>query len=199
MSLSPADLCSYLYLTEHHRRFTVGSLELFRNYVEVRMPFLNEDFFRTLFRSPASWRDKTEIHRAIIGANAPSLLRVRNSNNGAPGDAGPFAEKLWDKVNSFLKRLNLYGYRHYHSFERWMKQRLLESVEQVLLHPRSVEREIFHEAGLRRLIDETKRGVADHAYLLQILLILELWQQENEGGGDGCGGVGVGKRVGLRD
>jgi hypothetical protein len=49
------------------------------------------------------------------------------------------------------------------------------------------------EAGLRRLIGETKHGVADHAYLLQILLILELWQQENEGEG-AVGGVGGTRR-----
>jgi asparagine synthase (glutamine-hydrolysing) len=178
VSLSPPDLCSYLYLTEHHRRFTIASLELFRNYVEVRLPFVDEKFLRVLFRSPVSWRDRTDIHRAIIGSNEPALLKVRNSNTGAPGDAGPLVEKLCDKMNSLFKRFNLYGYRHYHNFERWMKQKLLESVEQVLLHPTSLARGIFREAGLRRLIEETQRGVADHAYLLQILLILELWQQE---------------------
>ena len=181
--LSPSDLCSYLYLTEQHRRLTIASLELFRNLVEVRMPFVDEDFLRVLFRSPPRWRDKTDIHRAIIGTNAPGLLKVRNSNTGAPGDAGPVVEKLWDKANGLFRRFNLYGYRHYHSFERWMRQSLVETVEQVLLHPRCLGRGIYREAGLRRLIDETKRGTVDHAYLLQILLILELWQQENEVGG----------------
>ena len=178
VKLSPPDLCSYLYLTEHHRRFTVASLELFRNFVEVRMPFVDEEFLRVLFRGPSRWRDETAIHRAIIGKNSPALLKVRNSNTGAPGNAGPLVEKLWDKVNSVCKRLNLYGYRHYHSFERWMKENLLNSVEQVLLHPRCLGRGMYREAGLRRLIEETRRGVADRAYLLQILLILELWQQE---------------------
>ena len=180
VSLSPADLCSYLYLTEHHRRFTVASLELFRNYVEVRMPFVDQIFLHALFRSPTEWRDRTEIHRAIIGGNSPALLRVRNSNTGAPGDASPCAAKVWDKVNSLFKRLNVYGYRHYHSFDRWMKANLLASVEQVLLRPASLARGIFLESSLRRLIGETRSGAADHAYLLQTLLILELWQQENE-------------------
>lgn len=178
--LSPPDLCSYLYLKEHHRRFTVASLELFRNYVEVRMPFVDEAFLRVLFHSPPQWRDKTGIHRAILGKNSPALLKVRNSNTGAPGNAGPLVEKLWDKLNSVFKRLNLYGYRHYHSFERWMKDKLLDSAEQMLSHPVSLTRGILRESSLRRLIDETKRGVADHAYLLQVLLILELWQQGNE-------------------
>ena len=177
--LSPADLCSYLYLEEHHRRFTVASLELFRTLFEVRLPFVDADFLAVLFRAPASWRDDTTIHRAIIGTNHPAMLRVRNSNTGAPGGAGPFLEMIFDKINSLGKRLNLYGYRHYHNFERWMKQMLVESVEQVLLSPDSLSRGVYREAALRRLLEETRRGIADHGYLLQILLILELWQQEN--------------------
>jgi asparagine synthase (glutamine-hydrolysing) len=177
--LSPPDLCSYLYLTEQHRRFTIPSLELFRNFAEVRMPFVDEDFLRVLFRCPAQCRDGTDIHRAIIKANNPSLLRVRNSNTGAPGDAGPIAEKILDKVNSLFRRVNLYGYRHYHSFQRWMKEMLLDSIQQVILHPESLARGIYRKTTLQRLIEETKRGVGDYAYLLQILLILELWQREN--------------------
>jgi len=107
------------------------------------------------------------------------MLRVRNSNTGAPGGAGPFREMIFDKLNSLGRRLNLYGYRHYHNFDRWMKQMLAESVEQVLLSPDSLSRGVYRVASLRRLLEETKRGIADHGYLLQILLILELWQQEN--------------------
>jgi asparagine synthase (glutamine-hydrolysing) len=177
--LSPADLCSYLYLEEHHRRFTIASLELFRSLFEVRLPFVDANFLTVLFRAPALWRDDTAIHRAIIGTNHHALLRVRNSNTGAPGSAGPFVTAIFDKINSVCKRLHLHGYRHYHDFEHWMKQTLVESVEQVLLASDSLSRGMYHEAVLCRLLEETRRGVADHGYLLQILLILELWQQEN--------------------
>jgi len=177
--LSPADLCSYLYLEEAHRRFTIPSLALFRNVVEVRLPFVDDDFLAVLFRAPASWRDGTGIHRAIIKANLPALLGVRNSNTGAPADAGPVLEKILDKVNSLCRRLNLYGYRHYHNFDLWMQRTLVDSVERVLLEPDGFARRMYREATLRRLIGETRHGIADHGYLFQILLILELWQREN--------------------
>jgi hypothetical protein len=48
-----------------------------------------------------------------------------------------------------------------------------------LLSPDSLSRGVYREATLRRLLEETRRGSADHGYLLQVLLILELWQQEN--------------------
>jgi hypothetical protein len=38
---------------------------------------------------------------------------------------------------------------------------------------------MYRQATLRRLLEETRRGIVDHGYLLQIMLILELWQQEN--------------------
>jgi asparagine synthase (glutamine-hydrolysing) len=177
--LSPADLCSYLYLEEHHRRYTVASLALFRTLFEVRLPFVDPDFLTVLFRAPAAWRDGTALHRSITGANHPALLRVRNSNTGAPGNAGPWLEAIFDKANSVCKRLNLHGYRHYHDFTHWMTQTLVESVERVLLSPDSLRRGMYREATLRRLLEETRRGIADYGYLLQVLLILELWQQEN--------------------
>jgi hypothetical protein len=62
-------------------------------------------------------------------------------------------------LNSVCKRLNLYGYRHYHDSERWMKRLLVESVEKVLLSPDSLSRGMYHEAALCRLLEETRRGV----------------------------------------
>ena len=178
VALPPSDLCSYLYLMEHHRRYTVASLELFRNLVEVRLPFVDLDFLTALWQGPSSWRNDTTIHRTITGGNNLALLRVRNANTGAPGNAGPLAEKILDKVNSVCKRLHVYGYRHYHNFERWMAQRLSTAVEDVLFDADSLARGIYREATLRRLLYETKHGVVDHGYLLQILLTLELWQRD---------------------
>jgi len=176
LELHPAELCSYLYLQEQHRRFTVPSLELFRNTVEVRLPFADEDFLTDLFASPAALRSGTVIHKALIGGK---LLRVRNSNTGAPAGASPLVESVLDKFNTIFKRLNVYGYRHYHNFDKWMKDQLLASVESVLLDPATIQRGMLHEPTLRRLIEATRSGAADHGYLFQVLLILELWQREN--------------------
>ena len=177
--LAPADLCSYLYLTEIHRRFTLASLELFRHAVEIRLPFIDLAFLHVLFRGRARWRDDTTLHRAITAAGNQKLLKVRNSNTGAPGDAGPLLEKALDKANTLFKRLNVRGYRHYHNFQAWMREQLLSSVETVLLSQQSLGRGVLRESGLRRLLDDTRHRRTDHSYLLQVLLLVELWQQEN--------------------
>jgi hypothetical protein len=60
-----------------------------------------------------------------------------------------------------------------------MRHAFLEGVEQVLLNPGTLARGIVREPALRRLVDEAKRGAHGHDHLLQVLTIVELWQQDN--------------------
>ena len=179
VELTPPDLCTYLYLTEHHRRSSIPSLELFRAALEVRLPFLDSQFLPLVLRAPAAWRDGVEIHRALMLRGNARLLKVRNSNTGAPGNASPLVEMALDKVNTLLRRMNVYGYRHYHQFDAWMQAQLLTHVEAVLLGRQALDRGLVREKAVRQLIDETRNGTADRSFLLLVLLIVELWQRQN--------------------
>jgi len=176
--LSPADLCSYLYLKEYHRRVTIPSLEIFRNIAEVRMPLADVEFVRTVLQGPARWREGVSIHQSLIAANGRKYLAVRNPNTGAPAGAGPWQEYVLDKMNTVLRRLNVYGYRHYHSFDGWMRRALLDLVDRVVLDPQTLARGVFRESRVRQLIAEAHKGGTDHDDLLQTLVIVELWQRE---------------------
>jgi asparagine synthase (glutamine-hydrolysing) len=177
--LSPADLCSYVYLKEYHRRVTVPSLEIFRNVADVRLPLADVDFIAAVLRGPSRWRDGVAIHQALIKANGPQYLRVRNPNTGAPAGAGPRQEFMLDKLNSILRRLNVYGYRHYHSFDGWMRRAFLKMVDRVVLDPETLARGVFRESAVRRMATEAHKGVQDHDDLLQALVIVELWQRQS--------------------
>jgi asparagine synthase (glutamine-hydrolysing) len=177
--LPPADACTYLYATEHHRRSTIPSLELFRDEVEVRLPFFDDHFLHVLLQAPAAWRDGVEIHRVVTARGNRRLLDVRNSNTGAPGSANAFVEAVFDKLNTVLRRLNVNGYRHYHEFDAWMRAQLLDHVESVLLTRPAIERGMLQPSAVRELIAQTRSGTADRAYLLLVLLIFEIWQRQN--------------------
>jgi asparagine synthase (glutamine-hydrolysing) len=178
-ALAPADLCSYLYLHEYHRRVTVPSLDIFRHVVEVRVPLADPEFLRVVLQGRREWREGTEIHRALIGFNSRRLLRVRNPNTGARAGAGPGEEWVFDKLNSVLRRLNVYGYRHYHDFDGWMRRSFLDSIERVLLSKDALSRPHVHPDGVARLVAEAKQGMRTHDHVLQLLANVELWQQEN--------------------
>jgi asparagine synthase (glutamine-hydrolysing) len=179
--LTASEAISHLYLFEYHRRFSVPSLQVFRSRVEVRMPFVDEDFLQALFQLPAAARMDTSIHRHLIGALKPAMNVVRNSNTGAPADAGPVVAWVADKLNTMLKRLRVRGFRHYHDFDAWMAERLIEPTQALLLAKDSFAREIFRDSTLERLVADTRGGDRRRGYLLQLLLVLELWQQENFG------------------
>jgi asparagine synthase (glutamine-hydrolysing) len=178
VALRPADLCSYVYLKEYHRRVTIPSLEIFRNVADVRLPLADPGLLASVLRGPAAWRDGVTIHQALIRANDARYLRVRNPNTGAPAGAGPLQEAILDKVNSVLRRLNVYGYRHYHSFDGWMRRSLLNLVDRVVLDPDTLARGVYRESTVRRMAADAHAGKQDHDDLLQALVIVELWQRE---------------------
>jgi asparagine synthase (glutamine-hydrolysing) len=178
-TLSPAECCSYLYLRELVRRFTIPSLELFRSEVEVRLPFLDASFLKVLLAAPPKWRDSTEIHQTLMRSGIPKVMKVRNANTGASADAGPLAEFVLDKWSSALKRLNVRGYRHYHNFDDWMQKGLLDSVEAELLSPSARVQTFVDKRTIHDLIERSRSGGAYRSYILEVLLILELWQREN--------------------
>jgi asparagine synthase (glutamine-hydrolysing) len=176
--LAPPDLCSYLYLKEYHRRVTVPSLEIFRNVAEVRMPLADVDFVQHVLQGPARWRDGVRIHQRLIAANSPKYLKVRNPNTGAPAGAGPLQEAVLDKMNSVLRRLNVYGYRHYHSFDGWMRKAFLDMVDRVVVDPATLERGVYRQSRVKQLVSEAHQGQTQHDDLLQALVIIELWQRQ---------------------
>ena len=75
--------------------------------------------------------------------------------------AGPLQEAIFDKINSALRRLNVYGYRHYHSFDGWMRQTLLELVDRVLLDRETLSRGVFRETALHELVALRKTRVVE--------------------------------------
>jgi len=181
--LPPADLCSYIYLKEYHRRVTIPSLEIFRTATEVRMPFADVDFLRAVLQGPSRWRDGVKIHQMLIAANGPKYLRVRNPNTGAPAGAGPLREAIFDKVNTVLRRLNVHGYRHYHSFDGWMRTTLLDLADKVLLSEETLDRGVFSASKLRATMAQARQlgahqGATEHDDLLQTLVLVELWQRQ---------------------
>ena len=88
-------------------------------------------------------------------------------------------EFVRDKINSVLRRLNVYGYRHYHAFDGWMRQAFVEILDGVLLTPQALERGVCAPDRLRRLVADAKGGDKTADHILQVLVVAELWQAEN--------------------
>ncbi len=82
-----------------------------------------------------------------------------------------------DKFNTLLKRMNVTGYRHYHEYERLVRGNLLAAAESQLQTPNARIREFISPRAVRTLLERARRRKDNVGYLLQGLLLIELWMQ----------------------
>ncbi len=61
-----------------------------------------------------------------------------------------------------------------------MRVSSIAAVEEVLLDAQTLDRGQYQPNTVKKMLEDTKSGRADYAYLFQILLILELWQRQCE-------------------
>ncbi len=60
---------------------------------------------------------------------------------------------------------------------RWLRFDRRRAIDEYVLAPRALARQLFDAPGLRRIAEEHRRGLADHGERLWLLINLELWQR----------------------
>lgn len=169
------DILIYYYIDQWIRRQVVSSLSIFREYVVVRMPYIDEGFLRKLLILPIKYRFSGEIHFKIIKECNPNLIKIPNSNTGAPLDAGPIRLFFTDKFNSLMKKLSIPGFRHYTEFEKWHREFFKDSIQKILFDKKTLDRGLYEPKGLRDLFESHIQGKKDYARFLGTIVGLEIW------------------------
>ena len=173
--LAPADVCIYYYINEHIRRQVVASLDIFRKEIEVRMPYLSSEFLCALLHLPVQERFSGEIHHKLIQKTMPALIKIPNSNTGAPLDAGEFRLFVTDKFVSIMKKMNMPGYRHYTEFQKWYRQGFKEHYEKILFNEMTASRNLYNMDYLSEIYQNHVSGKVNCAHLLGTIIGIELW------------------------
>lgn len=115
------------------------------------------------------------ITHVSLPASEPILLGLRQAARLRPL-AGLLPRQLRRPAGAVGNGIKARLYAHGEHREDWIRSRTKAYLEDVLLGPRSLQRGLFREAGVRRLLDEQMAG-ADHANALGQLLNVELWQR----------------------
>ncbi len=173
--LSSPDLCIWYYINEVIRRQVVSSLDIFRSQIEIRMPYIDEAFITSLMKLPLKKRNDGEIHVKLIRKCMPELLKIPNSNTGAPLDAGPFRLLLTDKFNSLMKKLSVKGFRHYTEFQKWHRQGFKNHTERIIFSEQSRARQLYNMDYLKQIYTSHISGHKNYGHLLGTIVSLELW------------------------
>jgi asparagine synthase (glutamine-hydrolysing) len=156
----------------------VASLEIFRTQTDIRLPYVDEYFLAALLKLPVHLRNSGEIHVALVQRYMPGLVKVPNSNTGAPLDAGKFRLYFQDKMNSAMKRLSVLGFRHYTEFQQWYRRAFRETIHDILFDTKTSQRGIFQPDALKTVVDAHMSGAKNYAHLLGTAVGIELWCRE---------------------
>jgi asparagine synthase (glutamine-hydrolysing) len=172
--LTSAEVLSLLYLTQNDGIMVPRTRNGLRGLAEMALPFLDYEFMDCVLATDVRCRLGTDIHQQIVKDNFPMLMRIANSNTGAPLDASPLRVAMADKLNSLFRRLRIPGYRHYHYMEQWIRDTLASQMRAIILDPRSASRGLFDPKYVREILDRAALD-ASLSRLVDLFVNIEVW------------------------
>jgi asparagine synthase (glutamine-hydrolysing) len=176
-----------------------GVLALEQTQLSMRSPYLDNDFVRTVFRSPASNLASNDVSLRLVADGNPDLLRIP-TDRGLAGNRWRIpgaisrglleftfkAEYAYDMgMPQWLARLDhafsplrlqrafLGRHKPFH-FRVWYRDALAGYVQEMLLDPRSLSRPYIERKGLEAVVRGHLRGDRNYTTELHKVLTLEL-------------------------
>ncbi len=107
----------------------------------------------------------------------PQLLKIPNSNTGAPLDAGKIRLVVTDKFNSIMKRLSIPGFRHYTEFNKWHRDGFKQSIQNIIFNDRLADRGLYNMDYLKHVYEQHLSGKKNYGAFIGTVVGLELWQR----------------------
>ena len=176
-----------------------GVLALEQTQVAMRSPYLDNDFVRTVFRSPASALASNEVSLRLIADGNPALLEIP-TDRGLGGKRGRTSSAISRTLLEFsfkaeyaydigmpqwlarvdhafspfhLERLFLGRHKPFH-FRVWYRDALAGYVQEILLDPRSLSRQYIEPKGVEAVVRGHLKGDRNYTGEIHRLLTLEL-------------------------
>lgn len=166
---------SYLFINEFFRKFSVLSIYVHRNYTDVHLPFMDNDFLKAVLQSPPSLRDNYQIHRYIFQRNCPALLTIPLSQTRVRLDATKAEKILVNLPYRFLKRIGFFANDKPEDYI--LKYSKKDVFGQILLDKRTLDRGILNRKYLEDILERYSSGKKNFIHLLSLLVMFELWQR----------------------
>ena len=172
-SLTPAETMNLLYLRINDGGQVTAFRNCLRGYADMALPYLSDEFLDLVLGTRVADRRGEAIHYHLIQSHCPALMKVPNSNHGAPLTASPLRRLATEKAHSLFRKLRLPGFRHYHYVDQWMQRLLRDSVRGFLSDPRSRSRGLINETAMSQILgDPSQPG---RPRLLVRLVAIEMW------------------------
>jgi asparagine synthase (glutamine-hydrolysing) len=168
----------HLFVRERVRRETVASLHMFRNFVEVRVPYLDGDLVDLLLMLPPEMKLDASLQSYILQKIRPEFLRVTNTNTGAPMNAGTWRTRMGSLRMKVFAKMGVPGYQPYERLGLWLTRELKPLLQSTILSERFLDRGLFDADRVRQAVAQHESRERNHTFLIMAMLILELAHQE---------------------
>ncbi|MGA3199225.1 MAG: hypothetical protein ABSD89_07435 [Halobacteriota archaeon] len=176
-----------------------GVLSLEQTQLSMRSPYLDNDFVRTVFRSPQSALASNDASLRLIADGNRALLRIP-TDRGLAGERGPLlqaasrglleflfkAEYAYDMgMPQWMARLDhvfspfrlerfFLGMHKVAHFRIWYRDALAGYVREMLLDPRSLGRPYIERKRLEKMVQGHLKGDRNYTTEIHKVLTLEL-------------------------
>jgi asparagine synthetase B (glutamine-hydrolysing) len=174
--IAPAQLVSFLFLNELYRKRAAYALAVQRAYVQVHVPFYDDEFLAKAIAAPLSVRSNYRVHRHIIEKHCPSLLNIVLSETRMRPFPSVAERVLRGIPYRIARRLGLFKRDvPEHFFAARMDGNFFRNI---LLDTQTLDRGYFNRDEIGRLIDDQAKGQRTANNLLHLLTIVELWHRD---------------------
>jgi asparagine synthase (glutamine-hydrolysing) len=174
----PVQRVWHLFVRERLRRETALSLQMFRSFTEVRVPYLDSALVSLLLALPPDLKLDDTLQSHILRRHRPAFLRVVNANTGAPMGANALKTRLASLQMKVYAKLGVPGYQPYERLGLWLAQDLKPLVHRLLLSDRFLARGVFVPEAVARIVSQHESRTHNHTFLIMAMLIFEIAQEE---------------------
>ena len=175
-----------------------GLLKLEQSQLELRSPYLDNDFVKTVFRAPQTTLESNEVSLRLIADGNPALRRIR-TDRGLGGSLPGFAAALNRQYLEFtfkseyaydygmpqavarvdhalsalhLERLFLGRHKFYH-FRVWYRDALANYIREMLLDSRTLSRPYLQRDAVEKMVNAHTNGDRNYTTAIHKILTLE--------------------------
>jgi asparagine synthase (glutamine-hydrolysing) len=161
-----------LFLEERLRRETAMSLQMFRSFVEVRLPYLEPRLVNALLAAPVRLKLGDAIQSYVLRKRKPEFLRVVNANTGAPLGASHARAQLATLRMKVFAKLGVRGYQPYERLGLWLARDLQPMLRRTIQDDAFLSSGWFDAGALERVIAQHRSRERNHTFLQMALLVL---------------------------
>ena len=168
-----------LFVRERLRRETALSLQMFRSFTEVRVPYLDSTLVSLLLALPPELKLDDTLQSHMLRRHRPDFLRVVNANTGAPLGASPIKTRVASLRMKVLAKFGVPGYQPYETAWPLAGQGSQGSGAQSCVCPTgSSAAACSCPRRCDRIVSQHEARTHNHTFLIMAMLIFEIAQEE---------------------